>query len=168
MEQRLNNGFNAAGALGALFAVLWAGMIVGVSFIATPAKFLAPSLGDRTAFDVGRATFELFCSIEVGLALVLLGLVLYAWRRLTLIGLAVSVLAITFMQAFVVLPVLSDRVAAIVAGYGVPPSHVHLLYVSMEIAKTGLLVALASCCVLLGTRRESRGSAERSYRWATS
>lgn len=126
-----------------LLPTFWAGMIVGVSFIATPAKFLAANLGTRAAFDVGRATFELFNSIEVGLAITLLAVVLYAQRRILTIILTVSLLAMTATQALVVLPVLSDRVSAIVAGFGVAPSYVHSLYVLMEIAKTGLLVALA-------------------------
>jgi hypothetical protein len=36
---------------------LWAGMLLGVSFIATPAKFLAPSLPLAQALDVGRSSF---------------------------------------------------------------------------------------------------------------
>jgi hypothetical protein len=33
---------------------VWAGLLLGVSFVATPAKFLAPTLGLAQAWDVGR------------------------------------------------------------------------------------------------------------------
>ena len=153
-------------AVSALFPVSWIGMIVGVSFIATPAKFLAPSLGSRAAFDVGRVTFELFNSIEVGLAIVLLAIALYRERRILTNVFAASVLAITVMQALVVLPVLGDRVSAIIAGYGVAPSYVHSLYVLMEAAKTGLLVAIAAQWVLYGVGDVSHDPNARRYTWA--
>ncbi len=36
---------------------IWAGLLLGVSFIATPAKFLAPSLPMAQALDVGDGPF---------------------------------------------------------------------------------------------------------------
>ncbi len=142
-------------------------MVLGVSFIATPAKFLASSLGTRTAFDVGRATFELFNTIEVGLSIVLLALVLYDRKRVSTAVLTVCLLTITATQAFVLLPVLSDRVSAIVAGFGVPPSNVHSLYVFMEITKIGLLVAVASRWAHYGFGITSRDRSARRYTWAS-
>ena len=41
-----------------LLAWLWAGLVLGVSFVATPVKFLAPSLSLADALAVGRVTFE--------------------------------------------------------------------------------------------------------------
>lgn len=35
---------------------IWAGLLIGVSFVAKPAKFLAPSLALAQALDVGRWT----------------------------------------------------------------------------------------------------------------
>jgi hypothetical protein len=43
------------------------GMIFGVSFIATPAKFLAPSLDLAQALDVGRATFGVMKWFDLGM-----------------------------------------------------------------------------------------------------
>jgi len=54
-------------------ALVWAGMVLGVSFVATPAKFLAPSLPLPIAIDVGRHTFRTFGRIELAL-MVLFGL----------------------------------------------------------------------------------------------
>ena len=39
-------------------AILFVWILLGVSFIATPAKFLAPSLSMAQALDVGRWTFH--------------------------------------------------------------------------------------------------------------
>jgi hypothetical protein len=52
-------------------ALLWAGMLIGVSFLATPAKFLAPSLILPVALDVGRQTFGLFSLVEIVFASIL-------------------------------------------------------------------------------------------------
>ena len=38
-------------------ALVWAGVAIGGSLIATPAKFQAPSLSMTTALEVGRAQF---------------------------------------------------------------------------------------------------------------
>lgn len=44
----------------AIVSLVWAGMIVGVSGLATPAKFVAPSLNLPIALEVGRVTFQVF------------------------------------------------------------------------------------------------------------
>ena len=54
----------AAGAL--ILATFWAGIVIGVSFIATIAKFDAPSLTLPVALDVGRHTFAPLARIEWG------------------------------------------------------------------------------------------------------
>lgn len=56
-------------------ATLWLGLLLGVSFLATPAKFLAPSLTLPVALDVGRHTFFIFNKVEWLLSIVLLLLV---------------------------------------------------------------------------------------------
>ena len=52
----------------ALVPAIWLGLLVGVSFIATPVKFAAPTLELGPALDVGRVTFALFSKIEWGVA----------------------------------------------------------------------------------------------------
>ena len=46
--------------------LIWAGLILGVSFIATPVKFQAPHLTMPVALEVGKATFHLFNMIKWG------------------------------------------------------------------------------------------------------
>ena len=62
----------------ALYCACWAGVVIGVSFIATVAKFSAPTLTRPVALDVGRHTFAALARIEWGLAVVLVLAIAYA------------------------------------------------------------------------------------------
>jgi hypothetical protein len=61
MKNNERRGFYALSAL----ALVWAGTLFGVSFLATPVKFLAPSLTLPVALDVGRQTFGVFSLVEI-------------------------------------------------------------------------------------------------------
>lgn len=67
-------------AIAALLFV-WAGVLLGISFVATPAKFLAPSLPMVQALDVGRWTFHVLAWIEWGFVLVAASLGICITRR---------------------------------------------------------------------------------------
>jgi hypothetical protein len=74
---------------------LWAGLSLGVASIATPAKFLAPSLPMVQVLDVGRWTFPVLALIEWGLVVAVAVLVAIAWRSGTpCIGLVARLLAV--------------------------------------------------------------------------
>src|SRR5690606_9509596 len=67
--------FVATGARGdaavvvlAVASLVWIGALLGVSFLATPVKFLAPSLTLPVALDVGRQTFHWLNRVEIVLA----------------------------------------------------------------------------------------------------
>ena len=116
-------------------------MVLGVSFLATPAKFLAPSLELPVALDVGRHTFGVFGAVELALAaaLALLGpLAAGGGRRLLPVAPGLIVLA----QALWLRPLLDARVQQVIAGAMPPPSRVHLGYVACEAAKVALLFAI--------------------------
>ena len=119
----------------ALLAAIWAGLVVGVSFIATPVKFSAPTLELAPAIDVGRVTFALLNQIEWWLAGLTLILALLAHRavfRLILVGLAV---AVVLFQTFWLLPILDARSVAFVAGEPLPPSFHHAVFGVVESLK---------------------------------
>jgi len=120
--------------------VLWAGIAIGVAFLATPAKFLAPSLTLPAALDVGRHTFAIYNRAELALLvlLVVIGLASRAPRRwylaLTVPG------AIVILQAVWLIPMLDDRVATILAGGTVPQeSNLHAAYIAAELIKIAAL-----------------------------
>jgi hypothetical protein len=58
-----------------MLASAWAGFLVGLSFLAMPVKFMAPSLTLPVALDVGRQTFFVFNRSEIMLPLLMLLLV---------------------------------------------------------------------------------------------
>ena len=121
-------------ALAALL-LLWAGVVIGVSFLAAPAKFAAPSLTLPVAMDVGRQEFGVLNLVEVGLAAVTLALAFLArparpiWLGL---GLAAAIVA---LQALWLLPVLDARAEMIIEGQTPPDAPWHTVYVVIEIAK---------------------------------
>jgi hypothetical protein len=131
-----------ADRLGPQLLLIWAGISIGVAFLATPAKFLAPSLSLPVALDVGRHTFRVYSQTELILlaALVVLGL----WarrRRAWYLSLVIPGLVV-FTQVFWLFPALEFRVSAIEAGNAhLPPSSLHLIYIAAESLKLLWLLA---------------------------
>ena len=125
----------------ALLAWVWAGLVLGVSFVATPVKFLAPSLSHADAMEVGRVTFAALQWIEC-VALAGMAVLVYLdrsrGRRLVLFGAVAAVMACQYLW---VLPILDARVETIIRGQDLPPSFLHWVYTGVEGIKVGLLIA---------------------------
>jgi hypothetical protein len=122
-----------------MLAAIWFGMLLGVSFLATPAKFLAPSLSLPVALDVGRHTFALFNKAEWILAALLLGIALAQARTWLITTAAVIASLLVAAETLWLLPLLDERIGMIIAGQQLRPSHLHTVYVAFEVTK---LVAL--------------------------
>lgn len=145
--------------MAARLVLLWAGVAIGVAFLATPAKFLAPSLSLPVALDVGRQTFRVYNWVELGLVLLLMLLALgsNAPKRWVL-RLSVPVL-IVVAQALWLLPALDARVAIIQAGSGWPePSRLHVVYIAAEALKVLWLIAVGCSGARDVTRSPPRSS----------
>jgi hypothetical protein len=130
---------------------LWAGLLMGVSFVATPAKFLAPSLPMAQALDVGRWTFNVLSQIEWGLLDVVASLLVFAGkmeRRGLLTAVLVVIAATLAVESLGLRPALDARVAQIMAGGAVAPSRLHVLYIALDAARLALLVAAGSIALL--------------------
>lgn len=134
-------------------AWVWAGLVLGVSFVATPVKFLAPSLSLADAMEVGRVTFTALQWIECAAVLGMAAL-LYLDRsrglRLVLFGVVAAVLAGEYLW---LLPILDARVETILQGQDLPPSALHWGYTVIEGIKVLLLIALG----WLSARARDRG-----------
>lgn len=130
--------FAARSAIAVCF--LWAGMILGVSFLATGVKFTAPSLSLPVALDVGRQTFGFFNKVEIFWAAWLIGLLLLrpGFRVSFCCGLVVALLAV---QTLWLLPILDARVGMILAKQIPPPSSLHNLYPLADLVKLVALLA---------------------------
>lgn len=128
----------------AIVALIWLGMLTGVSFLATPVKFIVQDLSLPVALQVGQATFDLFARVEWGLAAALVATSGLAWRQrpLTLV-LVLAIAGVVAVQAVWLLPALDARVDQIVAGVTPAASSHHMLYASLEAAKALLLAAAA-------------------------
>lgn len=128
----------------ALYCAVWAGIVIGVSFIATIAKFGAPSLTRPVALDVGAHTFAMLARIEWGLALVLALLILAAGVTRLRIVLFLAVAAILAVAALWLYPQLASRTALVIAGQPLPPSPLHAISVAAETSKVVLLGLFAA------------------------
>jgi hypothetical protein len=121
-------------ALGALI-MLWAGILVGVSFLAAPAKFNAATLTLPVAMDVGREEFGTLNRAEIVLAALAVALAAYARARHTIwLGLAIAA-GVIVVQSLWLLPVLDARAEMIIQGETPPRAPWHTLYIALEILK---------------------------------
>ena len=126
-----------------LTALLWSGMLIGVSGISTPIKFQAESLSLPVALDVGRVTFHFFSRIEWGLVAVLFVCALGGARQRSLLYAAIGLLGIMLVEVAWLLPALDKRAVAIMSGATVSPSLHHIFYVVAEGSKLFLLVIVS-------------------------
>lgn len=138
-----------ARALATRLPGVWLGMLIGVSFIATPVKFQAAGLSLPVALEVGQVTFALFSLIEWGVAWILVLAMLVAWPLHWRHGASLLLCLLVVLQGLWLLPQLDLRVAVIVAGGSVEPSYHHGAYALVEVVKALLLLVL----VVAGGRR---------------
>jgi hypothetical protein len=131
-------------------ALLWAGMVLGVAFIAVPAQFAADGLSRPVGIDVTRHVFAAFGRVQLGLAAATLLLVLLlrprglVWALLALLWLVVAA------QDFWLLPVLNARADLLLQGQEPSPGPWHGLYVGAEVTKLAALL-----CIALGAARRA-------------
>lgn len=146
-----------------IVAAVWLGMLLGVSFLATPAKFLASSLSLPVALDVGRHTFAVFNKAEWLLLVILMGAVLIGDRSWLNVSPTVAIIALVAAETFWLLPLLDQRVGMIIAGQQPSPSNLHNLYIAFEVAKllTLAFVALVAARRLVSATSYVDGSAAR-------
>lgn len=116
---------------------------MGVSFIATPAKFLAITPSRSELLEVGQVTFNTFVYVEIVFFILLAFSVIKATGFSQVVRLfLLSIVVILFVQYGLLLPQLDDRVNSIMQGVMVEPSNHHLFYVLLECAKVLILLML--------------------------
>lgn len=130
--------------------LIWAGLILGVSFIATPVKFQAPHLTLPVALEVGKATFHLFNMVEWCIIIAVMILAAISANIQKKLFMAVLLLAVIALQSFWLLPVLDVRTDEVIAGGALSPDHYHWFYIGTEILKLALTIMAAWIC----SRRE--------------
>ena len=126
--------------------LIWAGLILGVSFIATPVKFEAPHLTMPVALEVGIATFHLFNLIEWCVIITAIILTAISSKTSQNWSMAIILLSIIMLQTFWLLPVLDVRADEVIAGGTPDPGHYHWFYIIAEIFKLLLTIMAAWFC----------------------
>ncbi|GAB3631311.1 hypothetical protein GCM10027421_06640 [Microbacterium shaanxiense] len=129
---------------------VWMGLILGLSFIETPLKFLAPGITTPLGLGIGRLVF-IALSVAGWTILVILTLIAQARPRETrggwmLIG---GMWIIMAVESFVIRPALAARSDVIIAGGDSGESWLHYGYIVAELL---LLVALAWYIVRVARR----------------
>lgn len=125
-----------------LLPTLWFGLLVGVSFIATPVKFQAASLSLPVALDVGRATFTIWNKVEWFLLAAMVPVVVFSGPRLFASAAIGALGGLLLIQSAFLLPALNDRIVTIIAGGRPPSSPDHLVYIAVDVLKLGILGAV--------------------------
>ena len=127
-------------AIAPALTLLWAGLVLGGSLIAAPAKFQAATSSLPVALDVGRAQF-LWIGIAEGVlcAAFLLAQVFVGgvnWK------LAAAPIFLLLMQRYVIMPPLDARTLQVIAGESAGGSHLHIVFIVMEVIKVIVLFAI--------------------------
>ena len=124
----------------AAVCLVWAGMVLSISFLEAWVKFTAPSLTLAVGLDVGRHVFGALNLVEIGWAMLTLGLVLAVRLRRVRLAMLAAVWAVVAAQSLWLLPALDARAARLIAGETVPGSEHHMLFVALEGTKVLLLL----------------------------
>lgn len=120
----------------------WFGMTAGVSLLATPVRFTAPTITRPVALDVGQHVFAALNTAEFVALLLLLVVVRVAGRARTLWAGCGVLALILIAQSMWLLPELAVRTRLIISGVEPAPSYVHGLYSALELIKLLLLLLL--------------------------
>lgn len=127
---------------------VWFGLVVGISVIETPLKFLAPGITTPLGLGIGRLVFRALNAVELAIACVLV--VVFVRQAadwpLALLGIVFTILLV---QTFWLRPALDDRALRLIANEDIPSSSLHLWYIALEGVK---LIALP----ILGASLASR------------
>ena len=139
---------------------LWMGMIIGLSFIETPLKFLAPGITTPLGLGIGRLVFTAL-SIAGWVLWVVIVLLALARPRESRRGwlLVAAMGVVAAVQSFVIRPALAARSDVIIAGGDPGESWLHYGYIAAELV---LLFTLLFYLIHAARRMMTVGSAEPS------
>lgn len=129
--------------------LIWAGASISANMIAAPAKFQVAALTRPVALQVGRMQFQWVGYFEMALALT--ALLAFTTQSRSLQILVCAAVAVFVIQRFVVLPQLSNITDQVVSGTARSGSHMHLVYIGLELTKILFLLAAGAVALLTPT-----------------
>jgi hypothetical protein len=122
--------------------LVWAGMVLAISFLEAPIKFRAPGITRELGLGIGRLVFRALNRVEWVMALLLLAaLCVVPPHRLPWFVYAAVFVALS-LQTFCLRPLLNARSERVLRGEDLPPSPLHVLYILIEAVKVIVLLAL--------------------------
>jgi hypothetical protein len=128
---------------------VWLGAVLAISFLEAPLKFRAPGITLPLGLGIGRLVFRALNVSELGLAVLLTVAVLVSQTPPASVTAALAGLwVLLLVQTTLLLPRLDRRTRLVLAGQTPPRSHLHLVYIALEVVKVILLPLLG---VLLAT-----------------
>ncbi len=121
---------------------LWVGITAGVSMLATPLRFSAPTITRPVALDVGRVVFAALNKTELAALVVLLVIVRVAGLTRQWWGICALLTLIVLAQGVWLIPELAARTDVIIEGGEPASSNAHAIYATLELTKIALLLFL--------------------------
>ncbi|MFD8098896.1 hypothetical protein ACFV24_05110 [Nocardia fluminea] len=127
---------STASAVAIAVVFVWLGMVSAISFIEAPLKFRAPNVTLVIGLGIGRLIFRALNIVETVWATILVVMLLLGLPGTeATVAVTIAVLALA-VQVIVVRPQLTRRTDAVLAGLDAPRSHVHYVYIALEVVKT--------------------------------
>lgn len=141
-----------------LLPAVWIGLIIGLSFMETPLKFLAPGITTPLGLGIGRLVF-IALSVAGWIILLILTLMGQARPRETRRGwlLIGAMWIVMIVESFVIRPALAARSDVIIAGGDPGESWLHYGYIAAELLLLAVLVwyvAHAARAIRVDTRAD--------------
>ena len=131
---------------------LYAGLVLGVSFIATPAKFMAPSISMPIALEIGKATFHIFNKVEWIIIVISIVVTFFSTTNLHRWWFTAGLLALLLIENYYLLPILNIRTERAIADNIANPNIFHWLYIGADTFK--IIIALTGAIWLMHARQK--------------
>lgn len=129
-----------------VLALIWAGVSLGGSLVAAPAKFTAPSLEMSVALDVGRAQFKWLGHTEAALLILMIVALVFTCRHLDWRLFLIPVAAF-LIQQLGVMPKLDAVTIEAIEGAAETSGGLHVTYVVLEFVKFASLIVASVFCL---------------------
>ncbi|XVN42289.1 MAG: hypothetical protein RCG15_06535 [Candidatus Rickettsia vulgarisii] len=126
---------------------IWAGAIIGLSFIATPIKFKADGLTIPVAVEIGKVTFHLFNKVE-WFTFIACSILAYNSKITKYpIILLLIIFVILLIQTFLLFPILDNNIILLKESKYTNP--IYIIYIVTELIKLLGLIILGTYLLLI-------------------
>ncbi|MCG2621162.1 hypothetical protein LVY72_04450 [Arthrobacter sp. I2-34] len=132
-----------------ILPAVWLGMIIGISLIEAPLKFMAPGITIPLGLGIGRLVFTAMNIVELVIAALLVLCCVRAGVDRRFWGLLWATVAVLLVKVAVIRPILNHETDRVLAGLSAGGSAIHLFYIAAD----GVLIVLLVLLLAAGARR---------------